>query len=100
MREWKRGEVQAIGVAAKLMIIGGFFVALGSLWLDFDSADFVEGLPRTLVSGPFATTLVAGVVFLLGCTLAVWLHRVQKRAGISTQPFDREDRRKGKPGGT
>jgi len=89
MREWKQGEVQAIGAAAKLMIIGGAFVALYSIWLQFDYSHFVKGLPGTLVSGPFVTILIASVVFLSGCALGIWLYRLRKKTGLSTRPFDK-----------
>lgn len=89
MREWKRGEIQAIGSVAKLMIIGGAFVVLHAAWLDFKYSEFTKGLPSTLVSGPFLRILIASVVLLLGVTLSVWLWRVRKRTGLSTRPFGR-----------
>ncbi len=92
MREWKRGEIQAIGAVAKLMILGGGFVTLITSYLDFTFATFVQGLPGTLTSGPFPTLLGGSVVLLLGCALAVWLWRVQRRTGLSTQPFDRREK--------
>lgn len=90
MREWKRGEIQAIGTAAKLMILGGGFVTLIT-YLEFNFTTFMQGLPATLTSGDFPTLLGAGIVFLLGCTLAVWLWQIRRKTGISTQAFDRSE---------
>jgi hypothetical protein len=90
MREWKRGEIQAIGAVAKLMILGGGFVALFTGYLDFNYATFVSGLPATLTSGAFPTLFGAVLVLLLGCALGCWLWKVGKRTGISTRPFDRD----------
>ena len=89
MREWKRGELQAIGAAAKLMILGGGFVVLFTSYLDFNASQFLHGLPGTLITSPFTTLLGGTVVLVMGCTLGIWLWRVRRRTGISSQPFDR-----------
>ena len=90
MREWKRGELQAIGAVAKLMILGGGFVVLFTSYLDFNVSQFLDGLPGTLVTSPFTTLLGGTIALSLGVALRVWLWRVQKRTGISSQPFDRK----------
>ncbi len=89
MRDWKRGELQAIGAAAKLMILGGGFVVLFTSYLDFNVAPFFDGLPGTLITSPFTKLLGGTVILAIGCTLGVWLWRVRRRTGISSQPFDR-----------
>ena len=89
MRDLKRGEIQAIGAVAKLLMLGGGFVVLFTSYLDFNASWFVEGLPNTLITSPF-TTLLGGIVTLaIGLAIAVWLWRVRRRTGISSQPFDR-----------
>ena len=89
MRDWKRGETQAIGAVAKLLMLGGGFVVLFTSYLDFNASRFVDGLPNTLITSPF-TTLLGGIVTLaIGLAIAVWLWRVRRRTGISSQPFDR-----------
>ena len=92
MPEWKRGDIQAIGVVAKLLIVGGA-VTICAAFMDFDLAAIKRGLPGTLISGPVLTLLIGSVVFLLGFTIAIWLWRVRRRTGISTQPFDRREHR-------
>ena len=90
MRDWKRGELQAIGAVAKLLMLGGGFVVLFTSYLDFNARQFVDGLPSTLITSPF-TTLFGGIIALaLGIALRLWLWRVQKKTGISSQPFDRK----------
>ena len=89
MREWKRGEIQAIGSVAKLLILGGIFVAMHGLYLDFNWTEFSQGLPGSLVSEPFPRIFIAILIFLVGCALSVWLWRIRKKTGISTRPFDR-----------
>ncbi|MEQ8787941.1 MAG: hypothetical protein RIC55_16665 [Pirellulaceae bacterium] len=89
MRDWKRGEIQAIGAVAKLMIVGGGFVVLHGVWLDFKWAEFTKGLPGTLATDPYPRILIAGVVMLMGAALSIWLWGVRKRTGITTRPFDR-----------
>jgi hypothetical protein len=90
MREWKRGEIQALGAVAKLMILGGGFVAMYELYLEFRLDEFTRKLPGSLISGPFPRVFLAVLVALAGCALALWLWRVGKRAGVSTRPFERE----------
>ena len=64
------------------MIVGGIFVVLHSAYLDFKYSAFINGLPDTLISGPFPTIFIASVIFLFGCVLAVWLYRVKKGQGF------------------
>jgi hypothetical protein len=89
MRDWKCGELQAVGAGAKLLILGGGFVVLFTSYLDFDVSRFLNGLPGTLITSPFTTLLGGAVALTIGCLLGIWLWRVRRRTGISTQPFDR-----------
>jgi len=70
MREWSRGELQAFGSVAMLLLIGGIFVVAFS-WLDR------EWLPVSL----------GGLAIILGLALRISIFRYARRTGRSEVPF-------------
>ena len=74
MRDWKKGELQAFSVVAKLLIFVGIFMA-GISWSNQEWIEVTIGV----------------VVTVLGLILGFWLIMYQKRTGKSAKPFDRPD---------
>lgn len=70
MRDWTKGELQALSAAAKLLIFVGLFAAI------FQAND-----------GKYLGAAVGALAAILGLTLGIWLMRYQKRTGKSGKPF-------------
>lgn len=75
MRNWKRGELQALSAAAKFLIFLGLFMVVFSV---YDRVRLNQDWPWAVLGAILATG---------GLALGVWVMRLQKLTGLSGKPF-------------
>jgi len=85
MRNWTKGEVQALGLAATWLVIIGVVSAIaGGIAIAVSWGSFMKYLPFSLLG---LLTIVGAAIVASGIRLTIYLNRYQKRTGISQVPF-------------
>jgi hypothetical protein len=88
MKQWTRGELQAIAAASRFLAIFGLIVVcFGVLFLVIDWKIFVTTLPSSLISFSFLIS-VGGIAMVVGgFMLSNYVRKYEKKTGESSFPF-------------
>lgn len=74
MRDWKRGELQALSAAAKFLIFLGLFMVAFNVY------------NRVTIRQDWPWPVLGGILAVAGLVLGIWDMRLQKATGFSGKP--------------
>ena len=89
MRNWSKGELQALGLASNFLVIAGLLTTIaGGCMLAFTWRSFVEELPGSLLG--VLTAIVGIALFVGGIRITLFTKRYEKETGKSAVPFSED----------